>query len=374
MTTAAATPAGTERLIAEYVALAVEAHNAPTIAEQHDAERRAREFARRFGINEFDAEPRVLEAVFASMTDDELHAATNDPSRRIAARAELRRRAEVAEAQPADEIETFGAALEAQTDDEAAAEGWVAVEPVPVAELVLIDPRTPLADEHLADAEREVAVLEAESEVADRATPVADLDDRAVWVQFMIEDRALGGYDDDPNEPNDDRHGDLIAEVNRRFGPNATEFTAEHAVALHMSGDDLVRWARDSHEHLVAVATGRIVAPWQREDAFGVDNRSHPFGCPGCDLAVERAVEAAVAQNLTGATLDDGTGHVVTVSRDPHDVTPSMTPARDISADGSCGECSQVRPMSCICIAEHLADCEFADGTDRACSSCGVDR
>lgn len=259
----------------------------------------------------------------------------------------------------------------------------VAVEPVSgqTSPLVLIDPRTPLAAEHLAAAEREQQVLEVERDTAadgpcvepacgqvrpmpcaciaehladcehadgtdphcsscgverpllDRTTPVADLTDPALWLQFMLEERALAGYDEVPVPADDDRHGALIAEIARRSGADAMERTAEWSVSLRMSCDDLVRWAHDEHEHLAAVAAGRIIAPWQREDGFGVDDRTHPFGCPGCDLAVEHAVEQAVALNLVGATFSRN-GHRVVVRRDSYDVTPSMRPARDVTVAG----------------------------------------
>lgn len=88
-TTSTATPTD------KFIAAMVESHNAPTITEGHAAERRARAIARRHGLDEFALEPAVLAAVFAGMTDDELARATTDPSRRVAARAEQRRRAGV---------------------------------------------------------------------------------------------------------------------------------------------------------------------------------------------------------------------------------------------------------------------------------------
>lgn len=156
-----------------------------------------------------------------------------------------------------------------------------AVEPLVIAEVERLTPE--LGDYELGDptsarpgesaddwatrvygADVEVEVVDGEP-VLDRTTRPAALTDRALWVLFMAEDRALAGYDDDPNEPDDDRHGALTAEIARRFGPDATELTADYAVGLHMSSDDLVRWALDEHEHLVAIATGRLVPEWRAE-------------------------------------------------------------------------------------------------------------
>jgi hypothetical protein len=174
------------------------------------------------------------------------------------------------------------------------------------------DPTAPLPGESVGTWAARVI----EREVADRDTAVAELDDAALWLQFMIEDRALAGYDDDSNEPDDERHGALIAEITRRFGADATDNTADHAVSLHMSSDDLITWARDNSEHLIGVATGRIVPGWRREDGFAVDGRTHGTGCGQCDAAVESAVGAARVLGALGATYEDGE-HVATVSRQP---------------------------------------------------------
>lgn len=151
-----------------------------------------------------------------------------------------------------------------------------------------------------------------EHEVADRTTPPAELDDRRLWLQFMLEDRALGGYDDDPNEPNDERHGALIAEIGRRFGADATEHTADWSVALHMSGDDLVEWARTKHEHLIMVATGRIVPEWRSGEGF--DAELEHGGCETCTALIESAATMARATGSVGATYRDGE-HAAVVSR-----------------------------------------------------------
>jgi hypothetical protein len=152
-----------------------------------------------------------------------------------------------------------------------------------------------------------------EHEVADRTTPPAELDDRQLWLQFMIEDRALSGYDDDPNEPDDERHGALIAAIGERFGPDATENTADYAVSLHMSGDDLVTWARDQHEHLVAIATGRLTPAWRRDDDVHV--LVEHVGCGRCDRLVERAAAAALSHPSQAGVVSDGE-HRATAVRD----------------------------------------------------------
>jgi hypothetical protein len=147
----------------------------------------------------------------------------------------------------------------------------------------------------------------------DRVTPADELDDRALWLQFMLEDRALAGYDDDPNTPDDERHGVLTAAIAARFGADATENTADYATALHMSSDDLVTWARDQHAHLIAVATGRLTPAWRREDDLHA-LVEHP-GCDRCAELVEVAAVAVADSRVRAAVRTDG-GHRASVVGD----------------------------------------------------------
>jgi hypothetical protein len=181
----------------------------------------------------------------------------------------------------------------------------------PAAQLTLVEQPAAHVDGPCADPDCEVLPA------IDRATPPADLDDAALWVQFMLEDRALAGYDDNPDQPNDERHGALLVEIARRFGEDASENTADVAVSTHMSADDLVRWAVQDPAHLLGIATGRIVPDWRREDGFGVEYLH--ANCPACERFVESAVGIARVTGSVGATYGTGgpTGgeHAATVTR-----------------------------------------------------------
>jgi hypothetical protein len=97
------TPTGTAATATEtYLDLMVASHNAEGVRERHELERRARRHAAATGLDEFALEQQVLARVFASMSDAELEAATADPSRKVLARAEQRRRIERADAAEID--------------------------------------------------------------------------------------------------------------------------------------------------------------------------------------------------------------------------------------------------------------------------------
>lgn len=138
----------------------------------------------------------------------------------------------------------------------------------------------------------------------DRDADVVDLDDAALWRQFMIEERALSYGDEVGVEPSDERHGEVLAEIVRRFGVDATERTADWSVSLHMSCDDLVTWARDEPEHLLAVATGRLVPSWRREDDLEVATLH--ADCAACERLVESAEVHMRATGSVGSSYGDG--------------------------------------------------------------------
>jgi hypothetical protein len=95
-------PAGTAAPVTptdEFVALMVATHaEGVTVREAHDLERRARMIAKQHGLDEFALEPTVLAQVYRGMDDEALERAARFPERRGYARAEQRRRAEVATA------------------------------------------------------------------------------------------------------------------------------------------------------------------------------------------------------------------------------------------------------------------------------------
>jgi hypothetical protein len=83
-----------------------------------------------------------------------------------------------------------------------------------------------------------------------RSPEVIGLDDQALWIRVMENERKLA--EGDPDEAEAERRL-LDDEAERRFGRAALERVAARALETHASPDDLVRWAREGWPSLQAL-------------------------------------------------------------------------------------------------------------------------
>lgn len=190
--------------------------------------------------------------------------------------------------------------------------------------------------------------------------------DCEVTVEWVITDETLA----DPGAAGLTRD-DLIAEVSE-LAANA-DMTPHEARDAFLEGraevlaDDAsgepVTYTPDTLPLPASTTVGRVVAvePGGHDGVrtMRLDNGMSYTETATASLVLDARTGEYVYPRTLDLALDPDTGEYV---------------ERDTRADGPCRHCEQVRPMPCVCIAEHLADCEHADGTDHVCSSCGHDR
>jgi hypothetical protein len=88
--------------------------------------------------------------------------------------------------------------------------------------------------------------------MTDMARTAQDRQDRRVFVEFMVEDMLIGITEGDSG-----RVGDLADEINARWGPDATENTAQYITGTKMTGMEMVLWAATEWKQVKRILKGK---------------------------------------------------------------------------------------------------------------------